>query len=58
MAMKLDKILSKQKALEEHIDRIEVDLKESNINEAFVNVIKFYIYIIKLVYLLIFFNLF
>ena len=54
MAAKLDEILSKQKALEEHIDRMEVDLEESNVNEAFANVIKFYIYITKLVCLLIF----
>jgi hypothetical protein len=58
MAAKLDKILSKQKALEERIDRMEVDLEESNVDEAFANVIKFYIYITKLVCLLIFFNLF
>ena len=37
---------------------MEVDLKESNVDEAFANVIKFYIYITKLVCLLIFFNLF
>jgi hypothetical protein len=58
MAAKLDEILSKQKALEERIDRMEVDLEESNVDEAFANVIKFYIYITKLVCLLIFFNLF
>ena len=58
MAAKLDEILSKQKALEERIDKMEVDLEESNVDEAFANVIKFYIYITKLVCLLIFFNLF
>jgi hypothetical protein len=58
MAAKIDEILSKQKALEERIDRMEVDLEESNVDEAFANVIKFYIYITKLVCLLIFFNLF
>ena len=58
MAAKIDEILSKQKVLEEHIDRMEVDLEESNVDEAFANVIKFYIYITKLVCLLIFFNLF
>jgi hypothetical protein len=58
MSAKLDEILSKQKALEERIDRMEVDLEESNVDEAFANVIKFYIYITKLVCLLIFFNLF
>jgi hypothetical protein len=58
MAVKLDEILSKQKALEERIDRMKVDLEESNVDEAFANVIKFYIYITKLVCLLIFFNLF
>jgi hypothetical protein len=56
MAAKLDEILAKHKALEERMDRMEVDLEESNIDEAFANVIKFYIYITKLVYLLIFFN--
>jgi len=58
MAAKIDEILLKQKALEERIDRMEVDLEESNVDEAFANVIKFYIYITKLVCLLIFFNLF
>ena len=58
MTAKIDEILSKQKALEERIDRMEVDLEESNVDEAFANVIKFYIYITKLVCLLIFFNLF
>jgi primase-polymerase (primpol)-like protein len=58
MAAKLDEILAKQKALEERMDRMEVDLEESNVDEAFANVIKFYIYITKLVCLLIFFNLF
>ena len=42
--------------VEECIDRMKVDLKESNIDKAFANVIKFYIYITKLVCLLIFFK--
>jgi len=45
---KLNKILAKQKALEERIDQMEIDYEETNVNEAFANVIKFYIYIIKL----------
>jgi hypothetical protein len=45
---KLDEILAKQQALEERIDQMEVDYEETNVDEAFANVIKFYIYITKL----------
>ena len=44
---KLDEILAKQQALEERIDQMEVDYEETNVDEAFANVIKFYIYITK-----------
>ena len=46
--MKLNEILSKQKMLKEHINKIEINYKETNVDEAFANVIKFYIYITKL----------
>lgn len=48
---KLDEILLKQKALEERIDKMEIDYEETNVDEAFANVIKFYIYITKLLYI-------
>ena len=48
MNAKLNEILAKQKALEECIDKMEIDYEETNIDEAFANVIKFYIYITKL----------
>jgi hypothetical protein len=48
MNAKLDEILAKQKALEERIDQMEIDYEETNVDEAFANVIKFYIYITKL----------
>ena len=48
MNAKLDEILAKQQALEERIDQMEVDYEETNVDEAFANVIKFYIYITKL----------
>ena len=48
MNAKLDKILLKQKALEERIDKMKIDYEETNVDEAFANVIKFYIYITKL----------
>ena len=48
---KLDEILFKQKALEECIDKMDMDFEETNVNEAFANVIKFYIYITKLLYI-------
>ena len=47
---KLDEILAKQQALEERIDQMEIDYEETNVDEAFANVIKFYIYITKLLY--------
>ena len=50
MNIKLNKILSKQKVLEKCINKIKIDFEETNINEAFANVIKFYIYIAKLLY--------
>ena len=48
MNVKLDEILAKQKALEERIDQMEINYEKTNIDEAFTNVIKFYIYITKL----------
>ena len=45
---KLDEILAKQQVLEERIDQIEVDYEETNVDEAFANIIKFYIYIMCL----------
>ena len=48
MNAKLDEILAKQKALEERIDQMKIDYEETNVDETFVNVIKFYIYITKL----------
>ena len=50
MNMKLDEILAKQKILEERIDKIKIDYEETNVDKAFANVIKFYICIIKLLY--------
>ena len=48
MNVKLNEILAKQKALEECIDKMEIDYEETNVDKAFANVIKFYIYITKL----------
>jgi hypothetical protein len=48
---KLDEILLKQKALEKRIDKMEIDYEETNVDKAFANVIKFYIYITKLLYI-------
>ena len=50
MNVKFDKILLKQKALEKHINKMEIDYKKINVDKAYVNVIKFYIYITKLLY--------
>ena len=36
--------------LEKCIDKMEIDYEETNVDEAFANVIKFYIYITKLLY--------
>ena len=51
MNAKLNEILFKQKALEKCIDKMNMDFKETNVDKAFANVIKFYIYITKLLYI-------